>query len=318
MARPARTPPASGDRHVRFDSVMATDDHHVRIGELGRRVGLKPEVLRAWERRYGVLQPSRTEGGLRLYSPADERRAQHMLARMADGLSPAEAARLVLAGEAESAAPSGTPPLEGDINRLRDALDRFDADAANATLDRLLASFTLDTVLGQVVMPYLRDLGERWADGTATVAQEHFASSLLRARLAGLTRGWETGAGPLALLACAPGEQHDLPLLVFGLALRVRGWRIAYLGQDTPAESIVQTADELSPAIVAVSATLRSRFRTAAADLAAVGRARPLVVAGQGASKTLASSLGARWLAEGPIEAAEQLTVERAGTVAGA
>ena len=319
MARPARTPPASGDRHVRFDLAMASDaDHHVRIGELGRRVGLKPEVLRAWERRYGVLQPTRTEGGLRLYSPADERRARLMLARMSDGLSPAEAARLVLADEAESPGPSETPPLEGDLDRLRDALDRFDADTANATFDRVLASFTLDTVLSQVVMPYLRDLGDRWAEGRATVAQEHFASSLLRARLAGLTRGWETGAGPLALLACAPGEQHDLPLLVFGLALRVRGWRIAYLGQDTPAESIVQTAEELSPAIVAVNATARSRFRAAAPHLSAVARARPLVLAGQGSSESLASSLGARWVGYGPVEAAEQLTIERAGTVGGA
>jgi DNA-binding transcriptional MerR regulator len=295
---------------------MASDDHHVRIGELGRRVGLKPEVLRAWERRYGVLQPSRTDGGLRLYSPADERRVRHMLARMADGLSPAEAARMVLTDEDESAAPSETPPLESDVDRLRDALDRFDADAANATFDRMLASFTLDTVLGQVVMPYLHDLGERWADGRATVAQEHFASSLLRGRLAGLTRGWETGAGPLALLACAPGEQHDLPLLVLGLALRVRGWRIAYLGQDTPAESVAQTAAELAPAIVVVSATARSRFRAASSHLASVARARPLVIAGQGASEPLASSLGARWVAEGPVEAAEQLTVERAGRVA--
>ena len=133
MARPARTPPAPGDRHVRFDSAMATDAHNVRIGELGRRVGLKPEVLRAWERRYGVLRPSRTEGGLRLYSPADERRARLMLARMSDGLSPAEAARLVLADEDDSATSSETPPLEGDLDRLRDALDRFDADTANAT-----------------------------------------------------------------------------------------------------------------------------------------------------------------------------------------
>jgi DNA-binding transcriptional MerR regulator len=295
---------------------MASDDHNVRIGELGRRVGLKPEVLRAWERRYGVLQPSRTEGGLRLYSPADERRARLMLARMSDGLSPAEAARLVLADEDGPAALSETAPLDADIERLRDALDRFDADSANATFDRVLASFTLDTVLGQVVMPYLRDLGERWADGRATVAQEHFASSLLRTRLAGLTRGWETGAGPLALLACAPGEQHDLPLLVFGLALRARGWRIAYLGQDTPAESVVQAAEEMAPAIVVVSATARSRFRTAGSQLTAVARARPLVIAGQGASESLAASLEARWVGEGPIEAAERLTVERADRVA--
>jgi methanogenic corrinoid protein MtbC1 len=291
-------------------------EHHVRIGELGRRVGLKPELLRAWERRYGVLQPTRTQGGLRLYSPADERRVRMMLARIADGVSAAEAARLVIADEGEAAGTGETPPLEGDVAKLSAALDAFDADTANGTFDRLLATYTLDTVLADVVIPYLCDLGERWEKGSATVAQEHFASSLLRGRLAGLTRGWESGAGPLALLACAPSEQHDLPLLVLGLALRVRGWRIAYLGQDTPGESLLDAAKQLTPALVVVSATTRSRFRAATSDLSALARRTPLAVAGHGATESLASSLGAELIAEGPVEAAEHLTRARAGTVA--
>ena len=291
--------------------MTADGEHHLRIGELGRRVGLKPELLRAWERRYGVLQPTRTAGGLRLYSPADERRIRTMQDRIADGLSPAEAARLVLSDESTAPAEHGGPPIDGELDRLREALDRFDADEAHATLDRLLAAFVLDTVLGEVVIPYLRELGERWEAGTATVAQEHFASSLIRGRLGALARGWERGGGPLALLACAPGEQHDLPLLAFGLALRARGWRIAYLGADTPGESIADAARELDPELVVVSATHRSRFRSAATELAPVARARRLAVAGGGASASLAESLGAEWLGDGPVAAAERLTAAR-------
>ena len=285
-------------------------EHQLRIGELGRRVGLKPELLRAWERRYGVLQPTRTAGGLRLYSPGDERRVRLMQARIADGLSPAEAATVVLADDGPSGDEAG-PPLEQESERLRDALDRFDADEAHATLDRLLAAFVLDTVVSEVLIPYLRDLGERWAAGTATIAQEHFASSLIRGRLAGLARGWERGGGPLALLACAPGEHHDLPLLAFGLALRGRGWRIAYLGADTPGESMADAARALDPALVVVSATGRARFRQAADDLTAIARARPVAIAGGGASESLAESIGASLVTDDPVAAAERLTADR-------
>jgi MerR family transcriptional regulator, light-induced transcriptional regulator len=284
-------------------------EHRLRIGELSRRLGLGPEVLRAWERRYGLPRPARTPGGLRLYSPADERRIRLMQEHIAEGLSAAEAARLVLAGE-DGLASDAAGPLEGDAQRLADALDRLDAETANTALDRLLASFLLDTVLAQVVLPYLRELGDRWEQGSATVAQEHFASNLLRGRLMALARGWERGGGPLALLACAPGELHDLPLLIFGLALRARGWRIAYLGPDTPGDSLAEAARGLDPALVVVSAVRRSRFRAAAAELAAVAERHPLAVAGPGAGRSLAESLGAEWLAEGPVAAAERLASE--------
>ena len=291
---------------------MTSDsEHQLRIGELGRRVGLKPELLRAWERRYGVLQPARSDGGLRLYSQADERRVRHMQSRIADGLSPAEAARVVLAGDQESPGADTGPPIQVQADRLRDALDRFDAFEAHAALDRLIASLSLDTVLEEVVLPYLRDLGERWESGAVTVAQEHFASNLLRGRFAAVARGWEGGGGPLALLACAPGEMHDLPLLLFGVALRARGWRIAYLGADTPGESVAAAAAELSPDLVVVSSTLRSRFRAAGDELAAVARNRRVALAGPGASQSVAESLGCDLLTEGPVAAAERLTAQR-------
>ncbi len=286
---------------------MAELEHRLRIGELSRRVGLKPELLRAWEHRYGVLRPARTPGGLRLYSPADERRVRMMKERIAEGLSPAEAARVLLADEGGVTTEAGVPPLERDAERLRAALDRLDAEEANAALDRLFASFLLDTVLADVVLPYLRDLGERWDHGRATVAQEHFASNLLRSRLAALTRGWERGGGPQALLACAPGELHDLPLLMLGLALRARGWRIAYLGANMPGEGLVDATRRLDPSLVVVSSVVSSHFRRAAAELAVIAKSHRLAVAGPGASESLAESLGCERLTEGPVAAAARI-----------
>jgi hypothetical protein len=89
----------------------------------------------------------------------------------------------------------------------------MDAEEAHLLLDRLLATFTLETVLAEVVLPYLHEHGERWSRGEASVSQEHFASNLIRGRLMSLARSWGTGGGPLAVLACALGEQHDLPLV---------------------------------------------------------------------------------------------------------
>ncbi|MGN6380869.1 MAG: MerR family transcriptional regulator, partial [Gaiellales bacterium] len=174
----------------------------VRIGELSRRVGVSPELLRAWERRYGVLRPTRTAGGFRLYSTADEQRVRRMLALQQQGLSPAVAARTAAA---EGAGAEAGAPAEAIQRALADALDRFDEPAANRAFDRALATLTLDTVLGEIVLAYLADIGDRWSAGLLTVAQEHFSTNVIRGRLLGLARDWGQGGGPLALLACPPG-----------------------------------------------------------------------------------------------------------------
>ena len=109
-------------------------------------------------------------------------------------------------------------------------------------------------------MPYLRDLGDRWERGEITVAQEHFASNVVRGRLLGIARGWGRGVGPRALLACAPGEQHELGLIAFGLALRAHGWRIEYLGADTPLDTIATSPNTLDVDLVVVSAVTPERI----------------------------------------------------------
>jgi DNA-binding transcriptional MerR regulator len=278
----------------------------LRIGELSRRVGVSPELLRAWERRYGLLEPARTHGGLRLYSAEDVRRVRAMQAYLQSGLSAAEAARLARSSEGAAAEPTEQPALQ-DMSELRAALDGLDAQGAHLVLDRVLGRYTLETVLVSVILPYLRDLGGRWERGEASVVQEHFASNLLRGRLLALARGWERGAGPAALLACAPGEQHDLPLIMFGLALRAQGWRIVFLGADTPLASIAEAAADLRPGLVAISAVRTEAFARERAGLAALARDFRVGLAGAGADPALASSIGAEVLAGDPVAAAAAL-----------
>jgi MerR family transcriptional regulator, light-induced transcriptional regulator len=277
---------------------------HVRIGELSRRSGVSPELLRAWEQRYGLLRPERSEGGFRLYSPRDEQRVAAMRSHLERGLSAAEAARLALDDAAATEAPAAIPAPVRGAGELREALDALDESAAQAALDRLLSGFSVELVLREVVLPYLRELGDRWESGEASVAQEHFASQVLRGRLLGLARGWDRGTGPRALLACAPGEQHDLGLIAFGLGLRDRGWRITFLGPDTPLDTLADAVALLRPAAVVLAAATPDRLAAGCAALADIARAAPLWTAGAGATAELASDTGARLLDVDPLTAA--------------
>jgi len=266
----------------------------LRIGELSRRSGVSPELLRAWERRYELLRPTRSPGGLRLYSLEDLERVRLMRQHIDGGLAAAEAATLVSRTPVGDAA-AETPALSraGAQQELAAALDAFDEPAAQAVIDRQLATTTLDSFLSEVVLPYLRELGERWERGKASVAQEHFASSVLRGRLLGLARGWGLGLGPLALLACLPGEQHELGLVAFGLALRARGWRVGYLGGDAPLDTVSRAADDLRPGLVVLSTVSDDRARAAADELRSLAGRHRVAVGGAGATDGVAEAIGA-------------------------
>ena len=274
----------------------------LRIGELSRRSGVSPELLRAWERRYGLLQPSRSAGGLRLYSHDDLARVQAMQRHLADGFAAAEAAELAGRDADEEEAPSLARTEE-----LAAALSRFDEAAAHAAFDSLLAQLSLDALLRDVVVPYLHALGEEWERGEISVAQEHFASTLLRGRLLGLARDWGRGLGPPVVLACAPGELHDLGLLAFGLALRGRGWRIVYLGADTPIASVADAARACGAKFVVVSAVDPRSFRRHTAELEELARGARLCLGGAGAAKVRLNPDVLK-LTRDPVEEAKELT----------
>ena len=291
------------------------DSPVLRIGELSRRLGVSDHLLRAWESRYGLLRPVRSAGGFRLYSEADARRVRRMQAHLARGLSAAEAAQVVL-GE-DSGVRAGPDPTNPDAEpgagpselsgAFQRSLDAFDQPAAQAVLDRLVSDLSLTTVLREVVLPFLAGLGQRWERGTVTVAQEHFASNVIRGRLAGLARGWGDGHGPHAVLACPPGEQHDLALMMFGIVLHRTGWRIDYLGINTPVEEVARTVHARHPDLVVLAATLPETLEPITEQLTVLAQRAPLALAGPGVTPRLAAAVQVPLLAGDPVTAAENV-----------
>lgn len=289
----------------------------IRIGELSRRTGVSQETLRAWERRYGVLRPRRTGGGYRVYDRDDETRARRMRELIGSGWAAAEAANAVaaqLAGAGAAQAPeataAGAPRAAAlGVPDLLEPLARYDSAGAHAALDRVFGGRSLDSALRDVVLPALHEVGEGWARGDLSVAQEHFASELVTGRLRGLAREWDVGLGPRAVLACPSGERHDLGLLCCGLALHRRGWRVTYLGPDTPTDALETTIDLVDPALVVIGAIQPEPLHAAAPGLRRLARRVEMAVGGAGASAKLAADAGARHLGSDPVSAAAELSV---------
>ncbi len=277
----------------------------MRIGELSRRAGVSPELLRAWETRYALLHPERTPGGLRLFSEEDERRVHRMRTYIADGISAAEAARLAKLDERDT--DDGHASVVEMQGMLEQAVEAMDEELAQAALDRLFVALPLQRALTEAILPFLNQVGERWAGAETSVAQEHFASNVIGARLRGLTRGWGGGVGPRAVLACPPGEEHDLGLLCFGLALREHGWRITYLGANTPLGDIASSIQKLSPTIVVLCVTCAKRLTEARREIATLRRHTRVAVGGAGAKAALVQELDVELLDGDPVSEAAAL-----------
>jgi methanogenic corrinoid protein MtbC1 len=259
-----------------------------------------------------VLRPERSEGGFRLYGREDIARVEAMTGLIERGFSAAESARIVAAEAEPDVSPFATGATTGDPRRLREALEGFDEAAAHAILDAALTSLTVDGVLERLVLPAVREIGQRWQAGEATVGQEHFATGLLRERMLALGRNWGAGVGPRALLACPPGEHHDIGLVAFGLVLRDRGWRITYLGPDTPIESVARTAADLRPRAVVLAALDTGLLEAVGDEISELSRRAPVLLGG-GVDPEQAGRLGAAALDADPVRAALSLAVAPQG-----
>jgi DNA-binding transcriptional MerR regulator len=303
----------------------------MRIGELATKVGVSTHVLRAWESRYGLLQPSRSAGGYRLYGPDDERRVREVIALREQGVSAVEASRRVLAAERSGSAATAVSPgariedprasdtRQGDepalradpsllVTQLLDAVSALDEDRAHAVLDTAFLDRSVESAILDVLVPFFVRVGEAWELGRLGIAQEHFASNLVRRRLGALSLTWGVGNGPVAVLACPPGEFHDIILLSFGVLLGRAGWRIRYLGTDTPIPSLA-TACRMSRADAAILASRRpSGFRAHEDALRRLGDEFPLWIAGRGATPRVIEELGVHVLGPDLVAGVAELT----------
>lgn len=241
-----------------------------------QQTAVSPATLRAWERRYNILTPSRSNGGYRLYSERDIAILLWLKSQVDSGMSISRAVALLQrhhrAGEEPELA---TPPALGRravseaaatgsgardtrtvSQELTSRLLAFDEAGAEAVLAEAFALYPIEVVAEEVMGAALVEVGELWHQGKASIVQEHFATALLRRRLTALLDAYESPAGsPLAIAGAAPGEWHDVGILLVALFLKRHGWRVIYLGQNVPADHLVREVARLRPDLVCLSAT---------------------------------------------------------------
>jgi MerR family transcriptional regulator, light-induced transcriptional regulator len=293
---------------------MAYERSVLRIGEVARRTGVTVPTLRAWERRYGLLDPARTDGGHRLYSDDDVQRVRAMQRLLNDGWSASSAAREVLR-EPAPVTQLRPVPSSGDaaadlIDRLEQAIDDFDAPTADTVIDDVFARLEIPRALDEVVLPVLRRIGEGWQTDPRVIAREHFATNTLRPRLQRLLRG-PFGASSRTCIAAAPeGEDHDLGLLASSVVGADAGWRIHYLGARMPTAAIERSVDSLRPDVVLIGAMHREHAEAFLADRPRFDGAA-IVLGGTGFIPSDGSRLRAAVVHQGPISEFPS-TLERA------
>jgi methanogenic corrinoid protein MtbC1 len=233
-------------------------DPRYNIRAVARLTGVPAPTLRSWERRYGFPVPSRTRTARRLYSETDVEQIRWVRAQTEHGLSAGQAIDWARSGGAASAAVSGAPAAASEESLVRaqiEAVHTYDEEGVEAALTAAFARYPADRVLLQVIAPALEQVGELWAAGEIPVAAEHFYSNIIRRRLLALLAAQPAVSPRLtAVLACLPGEQHELGLLMLALFLRWAGARVIYLGADLPLADLVLLAAGRSIDVICLSA----------------------------------------------------------------
>ena len=191
---------------------------------------------------------------------------------------------------------------------MRESLDGFEDATAERLLQRLVGVFTTGVVFRDVVLTYLRDLGDRWERGEVSVAQEHFASCFLESWMLSCVRREARPAARRAVLACLPGEHHSLGLTAFGVVLRDLGWSVIFLGRDTPIDSVQDAGDAVRADAIVLAAVRSEPLAAAAADIAALMQTHPVVVGGPAVARCSADLERRRLLAPDLLSAAHALT----------
>lgn len=215
---------------------MAEQQHNdglYPIGTVSEITGVNAVTLRAWERRYGLIQPERTPKGHRLYSSTDVNKIQHILEQLDKGIA--------ISRVAESLHVPPTPDdSEADVwkgyrDRMIEAISQFDENVLDAIYNEAMSLYPVDIITRQLLTPLLKNLGERWQTSQGSVAEEHFFSVFMRNKLgARFHHRNMRNTGPCLIAACLPGEHHEFGLLLFALAAHARGYRLILLGANMP------------------------------------------------------------------------------------
>jgi len=263
--------------------------HPIRV--VAHRTGLTAATIRAWERRYDAVEPARSDGGQRLYSDSDIDRLNTLRALTDMGRSissvailPPDAAEALLSEDLEASAGTGERAIDAAeqswVDDAYDHMTSMDTDALERTLWRAFLAVGARAFLDEVVGPLLTRVGQGWAAGRVSPAQEHLGSGVLERVLTWMNDPAKSDrSGPTVVLATLPGEQHALGARLAAAAASVEGWRTAYLGADLPPEEIADAARRVGARAVAISTVQTDRVPETLAQLT---RLRELLDSGIG------------------------------------
>jgi len=294
--------------------IKADSRHPIQV--VSNRTGLSADVIRAWERRYDAVRPSRSGTRRRLYSDEDVERLLllHRVTRSGRrigdvaGLTLDELAALVdedrRAGADRPATSKGrdlAAEAERHLHRALEAVRSLDPRTLAGQLERATTELDLETALEGVLTPLLQRVGDAWLRGTLSIVHEHMTTSVVRSLLDSLLPSVGAPTSAPRLIATTPGGQyHELGALMTTVVAAVEGWRAVYLGSDLPADEIASAADGLDARVVALSIVYPDADGTLAPQLRRLGKRlgprTSLVVGGRAASdhRALLDAIGAR------------------------
>ena len=236
---------------------MCVEMNHYPIRTISELTGVPTTTLRAWERRYGLLKPSRTAKGHRLYSGDDIDLIKEIVKLLKSNHTISEAIRIIKNPELNTLA-----SFESDDHwalyqqRMLKSIESFNEQNLDTTYNEALSIYPIDMVTEQVIIPVLRMLGDRWQARETGIAEEHFFSAFLRNKLgARLHHESHRSRGNKILVSCFPGEHHELGILLFCIAAIRHGYQILYLGTDMPPAQLSKVVAHTNVSAVLLSGT---------------------------------------------------------------
>jgi DNA-binding transcriptional MerR regulator len=236
--------------------MVTTATANLPIRTIASLTGVNAVTLRAWERRYGLVRPARTPKGHRLYSHQHVERIRRVLALMDRGV-PIGRVRDLIDAEPAAEPTNAAGHWRDSQERMAAAIANFDEPELDCIYDEVLGVYPVEQVTRALLLPLLVYLGERWRDLAGGIAEEHFFSMYLRSKLgARLQHRMRYAVGPRVLAGCAPGEQHEIGLLLFALQAHAAGLQTVLLGADTPLDEIVIARQRSAARAVVLSSSL--------------------------------------------------------------
>lgn len=258
---------------IRLDDYATTPLYNIKA--VVQATDISPSTLRAWERRYNMCHPVRSESGYRLYSDRDIAVIRWLKAQVDAGMSISQAVAWLNSLTAESKGDSAQLPTPAGrmatahtatrrdtqthqtlADQLLDSLLHYDEAAAEQVMAVAFSLYPIEQVGERVILPVMTEIGERWHRGELSVTREHYATNYVLQRLAAILRTLPNlYDGPEMWVGCAPGEQHEMGAMLLSIFLRRAGYQVRYLGQDLPMDDLILEVHIQRPAIVLFSAT---------------------------------------------------------------